>query len=272
MKFQVTIEAQGLKRVSILRIGSPYALVKICGGPREGEVLGETEPLEDCLDPRWSTAILVETEATKMMPIRIEIIDSEDDKVMGEAEFEVISVYHDEAHTQFHEPRGGTRIQVTVVESLKGSVSGMMSMQFRMLDVKNVESGILGLGRSDPFVELQKRVSKEGWDEEKWIVAYRTYHETDNLRPVFDEFRIPMENLCYCDKTWPLRLVCYDWQRNGKHRVIGLVETTVAELMEKVSKNGNADRSNALSITKEGKTKSEGLIVMLKANIKIDDH
>mmetsp|Transcript_6279 Transcript_6279/g.9969 ORF Transcript_6279/g.9969 Transcript_6279/m.9969 type:complete len:275 (-) Transcript_6279:1791-2615(-) len=268
--YQLTIEAEDVKRVSIRRRGSTYALVTISGtGPREGDVLGKTEVLEDFADPRWSTPIVME-ESTSSMPIRVEILDSEDDDLLAEAELEV--TFDDEAQTYcVDSPIGGARIQVTVVESVRGSMFGMVSMKFRMLDVKNVESGILGLGRSDPFVEVQKRASinpvSDDNDGIKWIVAYRTRHVMDNLRPMFDEFRISMENLCYCDTKWPLRLVCYDWQRSGKHRVIGLVDTTLEELMRCVSTNGNADRSSALNITKEGKTKSKGLLVILKADI-----
>jgi hypothetical protein len=40
-------------------------------------------------------------------------------------------------------------------ESIKGYVFGTAVLQFRGLDMKNVEPGLMGLGRSDPFFECE---------------------------------------------------------------------------------------------------------------------
>jgi hypothetical protein len=42
-------------------------------------------------------------------------------------------------------------------ESIKGSASGTINLHLRGLDIKNVEPGLLGLGRSDPFFEVAKK-------------------------------------------------------------------------------------------------------------------
>jgi Ca2+-dependent lipid-binding protein len=136
------------------------------------------------------------------------------------------------------------------------------------LDVKNIEPGILGLGRTDPFVELQKKNVDPVVGIINWITAYRSEHVHDNLNPVFKSFELTVEDLCYADEDWPLRMVVYDWQKNGKHRVLGMAQTSLSDLLEKKSKGGNADRSSAMSVTIEGTETAIGLIVVLESNVR----
>lgn len=90
----------------------------------------------------------------------------------------------------------------------------------------------------------------------------------DNHNPVFEPLSIGLEELCYCNAKWPLKITIMDWQRNGKHREIGSVETTVANIMERVSKRGNADREHALVVSEDYATGGNcGLIVVISAKV-----
>lgn len=156
-------------------------------------------------------------------------------------------------------------IRATVIESEKGSLTGSARLRLRLLDVKNVEAGILGLGRTDPFLEIQKKNFDPHAGVTNWIPAYRGEHILDNLNPMFQEFQVPVEAFCYCDPLWPLRIVLYDWQKGGKHRSIGLYETNFQDLMAKVATGGNADRECGLEILKEDSEKTVALLIVLMA-------
>lgn len=109
-RYQLTIEAEKLSRVSPIRMGAPYATVSVTGGPREGDVLGETE-VSDTLDPRWTKVIFVDTDAAVYMPITVEIFDDQEGREhrkMAEANFEVTAIYEAPTHTQFEKLKGGT--------------------------------------------------------------------------------------------------------------------------------------------------------------------
>ena len=161
-------------------------------------------------------------------------------------------------------------IRVTCLESIHGNLNptSLVALQFRLLDVKNIEPGILGLGRTDPFIELQKKNVDPVVGIINWITAYRSEHVHDNLNPVFKSFELTVEDLCYADEDWPLRMVVYDWQKNGKHRMLGMAQTSLSDLLEKKSKGGNADRSSAMSVTIEGTETAIGLIVVLESNVR----
>jgi hypothetical protein len=50
------------------------------------------------------------------------------------------------------------RVYAILEESIKGEASlGMAQLHLRGLDMKNVEPGALGLGRTDPFFEISKK-------------------------------------------------------------------------------------------------------------------
>jgi len=70
---------------------------------------------------------------------------------------------------------------------------------------------------------------------------------------------------------WPLKVTVYDHEGNGKHRPIGQFETTLSMMQRRISVMGNADREQAFEIFAEGINKTRGLVVVLKADIKLDD-
>ena len=66
------------------------------------------------------------------------------------------------------------RIFADIQESIQGPDQGYINLHFRGLDIKNVEPGLFGLGRSDPFFEISKKNSDHAsgvvrWYAIKWI-------------------------------------------------------------------------------------------------------
>lgn len=60
------------------------------------------------------------------------------------------------------------RIFVDIQESVQGPSRGYMKLHLRGLDIKNVEPGLLGLGRSDPFFEISKKNSDHASGVVRW--------------------------------------------------------------------------------------------------------
>ena len=66
-----------------------------------------------------------------------------------------------------------TRIYASIEESMKGTSSGLCTIQLRGLDIKNVEPGIFGLGRSDPFFEISRKNADHAAGVVRWCVCAR---------------------------------------------------------------------------------------------------
>lgn len=79
-----------------------------------------------------------------------------------------------------------------------------------------------------------------------------------------------MEELCYNDLNWPIRVTVKDWQASGRHRVIGQFETTPQTLIDRVAIRGNADRERSFELFKESlgsAAKSQGLVCVVEATL-----
>ena len=56
----------------------------------------------------------------------------------------------------------------------------MCTIQVRGLDIKNVEPGFLGLGRSDPFFELSRKNADHAAGVVRWYVYYIIELDSDD--------------------------------------------------------------------------------------------
>ena len=60
------------------------------------------------------------------------------------------------------------RIYASVEESLVGDSSGHCTLHLRGLDIKNVEPGLIGLGRSDPFYVISRKCADHAAGVVRW--------------------------------------------------------------------------------------------------------
>jgi C2 domain len=134
--------------------------------------------------------------------------------------------------------------------------------------MKNVEPGPFGLGRSDPFFEVAKKDAHYDTAQVKWNVVYRSECIQNNLNPYWKATTIGLEELCYGDIAWPLKITVFDHNHSGAHRKIGEFETDIADLQSRIAIKGNADREQAVPIAMEGKyMKTYGRVCILKAEL-----
>lgn len=91
------------------------------------------------------------------------------------------------------------------------------------------------------------------------------------MNPFWQPFTLNLEELCYGDISWPLKISVYDHQPSGKHRLIGEFETCIQELMQRIGVRGNADREMAFEVFAEGKSETRGLICVLEANLQLEE-
>lgn len=162
------------------------------------------------------------------------------------------------------------RLYCHIQKSLLGPATGHVQLHLRGLDIKNVEPGPFGLGRSDPFFEVAKKDADYVSGQVKWNVVYRSEHLPDTLNPYWQPCRIGLEELCYGKLDWPLKISVYDHNSAKDHTLIGEFETNIPDLQTQLSIKGNADRERAITLSREGKIKVYGLLCILKADV-VDD-
>jgi hypothetical protein len=105
--------------------------------------------------------------------------------------------------------------------------------------------------------------------------VFRSQYINDHLNPLWDEFSFSLEELCYGDVNWPIKVTVFDYNRNGVHKEIGVFETTIQEMSQRVAVRGNADREVAYELSNEdtntNTAKTCGFIVVLQTEIQLDE-
>jgi hypothetical protein len=126
----------------------------------------------------------------------------------------------------------------TVEESSKGSSVGTCTLHLRGLDIANVESGFLGLGRSDPFYELAKKNADVKSGIVRWNVVHRSERRDNHLNPYWDPVTLTLEELCYNDLNYPLQIRILDWNGTHEPTPIGQFETKIQDIIDHISVKG----------------------------------
>ena len=195
---------------------------------------------------------------------------SDADPKMGEVEVEIGAILRSDGQEKQIELSEGGTLFVHIMQSVQGNDSGVMDCHIRGLDVKNIESGLLGLGAVDPYFVISKKENDTQTGISRYYNVYKSEPIHDIINPYWKPFRIDMERLCNNDKNKQLKITIYDYEKRGQDRWLGEVNTSVAEMIQRVAKCGNADRDSALrveAIEDDDKVDLRALLVILKANV-----
>ncbi|XP_042824682.1 copine-7 isoform X1 [Panthera tigris] len=153
---------------------------------------------------------------------------------------------------KFGRNAGKSTITVTA-EDISGN-NGYVELSFRArkLDDKDLFS------KSDPFLELY-RVNDDGSEQ----LVYRTEVVKDNLSPVWEPFKVSLNNLCSCEETRPLKCLVWDHDSRGKHDFIGEFSTTFEEMQKAFGEDqAQWDCVNAKYRQRKRNYKNSGVVIL----------
>jgi hypothetical protein len=201
---------------------------------------------------------------------------SDTDPKMGEVDIEIGNILQQQSNNNGQETeiklqqQGSGSIFIHVAKSIQGQTAGILDCQIRGLDIKNIESGLLGLGAVDPYYVISKKYNDVTSGSSRWYVVYRSEHIHNIINPYWKGFKLDLERFCNNDLNKEIKIAIYDQEDYGSDRWLGEVETTLAEMLESVAKRGNADRESALravAVEDDGKDDLRALLVILRADV-----
>ena len=266
-RYQVSLWAEGIK-FGCFRKPNCYAVLE----NGEGNEIGQTETMEAERDPDWVKILFIDADEARFVPLKVKVYHKRkhDSDLLGEASFEATEVNNATGHTMSKVLEGDTgTVSISVVES-DPKTTGKVKLHFRGLDIRNVEPGLLGLGRSDPFFEIAKKTSQASTGITRWNVVYRSEVVDDHLNPFWKAIEIGLEELCDGDLDARLRVGVFD-SRDGGHEPIGSFEASLQQISETVGIKGNADREKAFELGQEQCMDTFGLICVLVCDITYED-
>lgn len=143
-----------------------------------------------------------------------------------------------------------------------------INLRVRGLNIKNIELGRLGLGHTDPFLKIYKKHHLPT-GKRHWQLVYRTEVIKNHLNPLWEGFDLSLADFCDSDVDKSIKIELFDYERGGKHRYMGQVETNTQHLLRSQTERGNGDTAKALKFTEEEyeNTYDIGDLIILKAQI-----
>jgi len=257
MKVQLSLWARKLPNVAGTFKGTsdPFAVVTQVSMDTSGQtkVLGKTEVIKNNTSPEWVKVFIFDYKLGTPVKAAVQVYDEVrkgENKSMGSAVFDIGSVLGARGNTQAKKMKGGGTIYARVDKYVG---SGTLRLAMKGTKLKNTEGF---LRKSDPFFELSRKV--DGPSGTFWDNVYRSKPVMDNLNPVWGDAIIDLAALCNGDLSQPIRVTVYDYEKSGKHVLMGEFETTVDSLV--AAKGGES-----FVIKRKGKDK--GQIQIVRADI-----
>ncbi|KAG8221995.1 hypothetical protein J437_LFUL003375 [Ladona fulva] len=233
---EITISCRSLQRKDVLSKSDPMVVVYIQPfGEKIWKEKCRTEAIENCHDPDFMRKVIIayHFEEEQHLMFRVYDIDSESAELtkhdfLGVAVCtlgQIISKGKVQIPLSMDEvtcAEGNCGSIILSVEEL-ASVRDNVILQFQgeNLDRKDI------FWKSDPFLVIMKAMENGDFN-----VVCKTEVVKLTLDPYWRKMSIPVRILCNGDFERTLKVVCYDWNRNGKNSLIGEFETNLKILSE----------------------------------------
>jgi len=232
-KVELSLHAIGLKNVAS-GLGSkvdPYAVVTRMSTQSDERpvVLGKTECIENTTSPEWCKVFVLDYEFGEPMKLVVSLFHGSNGKKhnhksMGSCVFDVGEILGARGQTKAKRLKmGGT----LYANCRKAQGAGLLRLQLQGTNLKNTEGF---LRKSDPFFEVARQINSAG--ASTWDNVYRSNVVQDNLSPTWDSAVLELSTLCGGDLDLPLRVSVFDFEKSGKHQLMGQLETSVRGLTQ----------------------------------------
>eukprot|EP00798_Chlamydomonas_sp_ICE-L_P002793 gene2793-12668_t len=147
---------------------------------------------------------------------------------LGMAEFKISQVLTAEDKTIQLPLSKGEKSTVTIKGEECGSAREVFTFGVSASALNNVEL----LSKSDPFLEICRQ-----HDDGKWLPIYKTEVIDNNLNPSWRPIRVKASQLTHGEPKRPLKLRVYDFESNGRHKLIGQATIDSVILQKASSEN-----------------------------------
>lgn len=182
-------------------------------------VVGSTEVLKNDLNPNWNTSFQLDYCFEAKQPVRFTVYDFDRGTSDDLGTINVLLAELVRKKTSFLNLANEGKLIVRVEEVRQSKEKYLLSLRGVGLDKKDT------FGKSDPYLVFYRSLGHN-----QWIEAKRTEIVNDTLDPVWTPIELTDHQLCNSDRTKPIKVECYDWDKVGSDEFIGSFETTLGSL------------------------------------------
>eukprot|EP00250_Pteridium_aquilinum_P002723 c12946_g1_i1 orf=428-2179(+) len=250
-QIELSISASKLRDKDVMSKSDPMLVLYMKRKDGSLEELGRTEVCLNSLSPKWVTKLLVlySFEEVQVLLFRVYDVDTtfkdvptkniqlQQQQSLGEMEcvLSQIVTTPGQSVTRALQPLKGQGSEVAGMPDLgsltvraEEMVNSKSIVEIKVtcaeLDNKDVFS------KSDPFLAISKR--NEGGS---YVPVYKTEVKKNSLNPTWKIIQITLQQLCNGDMDCPLKFECFNFNANGRHDLIGNIETSLNGLQKLVN-------------------------------------
>ncbi|XP_070574849.1 copine-2-like [Ptychodera flava] len=231
-KVELRISCRKLQNKDITSKSDPIVALLMQLGGSWVEV-DRTDKVQNSLDPDFSKALVVDYmfEEVQKLTFSVHDIDNESDKLsdddfLGQHECTLGQIVSIGTYTKPLSKKSGSTIGESTITIIAEEVSDskqVLNLSFRghKLDKKDL------FGKSDPYLEFLKPGSQGNW-----ILVHRTEVIKNNQEPTWKTFKVSVQSLCNANYEKEIKIVCYDWDDDGSHDLIGETTTNAQQMID----------------------------------------
>ena len=231
-KVELHLSCKGLKNKDTFSKSDPIVSVQLFDKIRKTwREVDRTECIKNSLNPEFSKTIYLDYRFEEVQKILFSVYDVDnatqkldDDDFLGCMETTLGQIVSASTYTKElvnkksqHDHMGTITIHAEEIAQSKQH----LTLQFSgtHLDKKDL------FGKSDPYLEFH-RANKDG----SYSLVHKTEVLKNTLNPVWPPFTISANSLGRGEDSCPVKVICYDWDNDGSHDLIGEFTTTLGEL------------------------------------------
>lgn len=263
---ELRFKCKGLKKSDLLSESDPFLVVYIQEDARSWRELGRTETVVNTADPTFTKAFHIDFFFEEVQRLRIEVFDRDstsnklsDHDFLGCVELTMGQLMSSKGQSmvlsllQKGDGRNhvyGISGHVVIAAEEVSTCSDMITVQFAGEKLDNKDGWF---GASDPFLNIY-RIKDENSDPaspNSWVHVWKSETIMDNLNPRWRVTTLSLQALCNGNLSRLLKFECMDWEKSGRHQLIGVCTMTAAELV--TGEKQRADLINRERQLKKGK-------------------
>ncbi|XP_064487021.1 copine-8-like isoform X2 [Ornithodoros turicata] len=268
-KVEISVSCRQLKDKDFFSKSDPMCVLfmRECDSDSWREV-GRTEMIDNCLNPDFVTKFIVDYyfEERQQLLFKLFDIDSpsldlQNHDFLGQVKCtlgELVSYQGTQVKLQLSGLPGNCGyILLTVEEVLDCKKIIDMQWNGHKLDKKD------WFGKSDPFLQFY-RISEDN----TYTAVFRTEAVKKSLNPTWRPFAIQMRQLSGGDEDRTIKVVCYDWDFDGGHDLIGEFYTNVKTLALGPGTRNEYELINKKKQAKKKSYKNSGIVKLMSFGIR----
>jgi Ca2+-dependent lipid-binding protein len=227
-RVELTIKCNGLRDKDIMSKSDPMVVVSKLNSSNQWVEVGRTEIVANNLNPVFMRRVVTSYHFEDVQKLRFDIydvdssfktsdprnIDIKKQDTLGSSEALLGDILRQPGSTwtgTLSEKGKTVRGNITVQAEQLANSNVDIWMKLRCANLQNIET----FGNIEPFIRIS-RLREDG----SYSAVYKT-EVKKGKNPVFQEISAPLLQLSNGDMFRPLKFEVVDYERSGKHRVLG---------------------------------------------------